>query len=327
MMNQIHRDKFCIKKEPGMQTYEIKDKLFEEMIDLGATVEKVADQFLFTEGPVWIQQTQSLLFSDIPANRMYQWSAKPGESSSGNGQGRALQGSLSVFRDPSGYSNGHTLDKKGRLISCEHKTRRVSRTQKDGSQEVLADNYEGQKFNSPNDVVVHSSGMIYFTDPPYGIQPEEAELDFSGLFRLDPESKNLELLSKELRRPNGLVFSPDEKILYVAESEDPRHVWAFDVRADGTLDNCRPFITPPDGVPDGIRIDAQGRLFSTGGKGVYVYDPTGKHLGTILCPESPANCAFGGVHGKSLFMTARTSIYKIDLEVSGFPVGPLERVS
>lgn len=309
-------------REIKMHTYEIKDKLFEQIIDLDAKVEKVADQFLFTEGPVWIQQTQSLVFSDIPANRMYQWSAKTGGSLGGAGQGRALKGSLSVFRDPSGYSNGHTLDKLGRLISCEHRTRRVSRTQKDGSQEILADNYEGQQLNSPNDVVVHSNGMIYFTDPPYGIQPEEAELDFSGIFRLDPESKTLELLSKELRRPNGLVFSPDEKILYVAESEDPRHVWAFDVQTNGSLNNRRPFITPPEGAPDGIRIDAHGRLFSTGGKGVYVYDPSGLHLGTILCPESPANCTFGGTHGKSLFMTARTSVYKIDLEVSGFPVGP-----
>lgn len=312
-----------------MPFHKILDKSFESVILPDAKVEKLAGDFMFIEGPVWIKETQSLVFSDIPANKMYRWSENPQDKTRGGGDGgtggqggKAMSGSLSVFREPSGFANGNTLDRQGRIISCEHKNRRVSRTQTNGSLETLAETYGGKRLNSPNDVVVKSDGFIYFTDPPYGIKTTEAELSFSGIFLLDPESKKLELLSKELRRPNGLVFSPDEKILYVAESEDPRHVWAFDVEADGTLKNCRPFMTPPDGIPDGIRIDAEGRLFSTGGKGIYVYDPSGKHLGTILCPETPANCTFGGADGKTLFMTARTSLYKVDLGVAGFPVGP-----
>lgn len=267
-----------------------------------AEPERIATGFQFTEGPVW-HPDGYLLFSDIPANRIYRWT--PG-------------GKLEVFREPSGNSNGLTFDRRGRLIVCEHGNRRVSRTEPDGTVIPLATHYRGKRLNSPNDVVVKSDGSIYFTDPPYGVQPEQRELDFQGVYRLAPDG-TLTLLVDDFDRPNGLAFSPDEKILYLDDTAR-RHVRAFEVRPDGTLANGRVWAelhSESRGGPDGMTVDLKGNLYVTGPGGTWVFDPTGRHLGTIVTPEQPANCAFGGPDQRTLFITARTSVYRVRIKVPG----------
>jgi len=271
-------------------------------------LERLATGFQFTEGPVWNVSEGSLLFSDIPANRIYKWSPDEG---------------VTVFRDPSGNSNGLTYDKKSRLIACEHGNRRVSRIEKDGSYTVLADKFRGKRLNSPNDVIVKSDGTIYFTDPPYGIKPEEQELPFQGVFRLKPENKELTLLVDDFNKPNGLAFSPDEKVLYIADSSELRHIRAFDVNRDGTLSNGRLFAeirSDLPGAPDGMKVDVEGHLYVSAAGGVWIFSDKGEHLGVIKTPEIPANCAFGDRQWKSLFITARTSLYRIRLNVFGVKV-------
>jgi gluconolactonase len=267
----------------------------------GYKVEKIASGYQFTEGPVWTPWG-TLLFSDIPANRIYEI---------GNGQ--------KIYREPSGQSNGLTFDLQGRLIACEHANRRVTRTEKNGSITVLADSYQGKRLNSPNDVVVKSDGSIYFTDPPYGVDEKDRELDFQGVYRITPKGK-LELLIKDFKMPNGLCFSPDEKLLYIADSSNLRHIRVFDVLKDGTLANGRVFAkVGQGGVPDGMKVDLKGNLYVTGPGGVWVFDPSGKHIDTIETPETPANCAWGDKDGKTLYITARTSVYKVRLDVGGRP--------
>jgi gluconolactonase len=257
---------------------------------------------------VWNSSGGFLLFSDIPADRIYKWSRQKG---------------VEVFRKPSGNSNGLTYDKSGRLIICEHGNRRVSRIEKDGSYKVLAEKFQGKRLNSPNDVVVKSDGTIYFTDPPYGIKPEQQELPFQGVFRLDPSTKKLTLLAKDFPRPNGLAFSPDEKVLYVADSSiEQSHVRAFNVRSDGTLSNGRVFAetrSKKPGNPDGIKVDTEGHLHVSA-SGVWIFDENGKHLGTIETPETPANIAWGDEDWKTLYITARTSLYRIRLNIAGIKV-------
>ncbi len=263
----------------------------------------IADGLQFTEGPVWHHEGY-LLFSDIPANKIYKW---------------LPDGKLEIYRSPSGNSNGLTLDQQGRLIACEHGNRRVSRTEIDGQIISLAEKYEGKRLNSPNDVVVKSDGSIYFTDPPYGVQPDQRELDFQGVYRIDPDG-NLKLLVSDFEKPNGLVFSPDEKILYVADT-DRKHVRAFDVQTDGSLSNGRIFADlSAEKVhgPDGMKVDVNGNLYVTSGV-VWVFNSEGKHLGNIVTPEAPANCAFGDDDYKTLFITARTSVYKVRLKIQGLP--------
>ena len=264
--------------------------------------ERLATNFQFTEGPIWLPDG-SLLFSDIPANRIYRWTAENG---------------IEVWREPTGNSNGLTLDGNGRLIACEHTGRRVSRTEADGTVITLADRYQGKRLNSPNDVVVKSDGTIYFTDPPYGIAPEEREQSCNGLYRIRTDG-TLELLVDDFDRPNGLAFSPDESILYVDDSPR-RHVRAFDVEADGRLANSRIIADmdhPQPGSPDGMKIDEEGHLFVTGATGVWVFEPDGTHLGVIVTPERPANCAWGDADRKSLYITARTSLYRIRVKIPG----------
>jgi gluconolactonase len=271
-----------------------------EIVPAGATAEKVAGNMNFTEGPAWI--TDHLIFSDIPANELKRWSEKDG---------------VSTFRSPSENTNGNTVDREGRLISCQHTARRVIRTEPDGSITVLADQYQGKKLNSPNDAVVKSDGTIYFTDPTYGIDRKLKEQPHNHVFRLNPETKELTAVATDFDQPNGLCFSPDEKRLYVADSGRPHHVRAFDVQPDGTLAHSRVFCTITPGAPDGIRADAQGNLYSTAGNGVQVFSPDAQPLALIPTPESPANCAFGGPDFQTLFMTARTSLYRIHLNVKG----------
>lgn len=264
--------------------------------------ERLAGGFQFTEGPVWMPGGY-LLFSDIPADRIYKWSAEGGEE---------------VWREPSANANGLTLDRENRLIACEHGNRRVSRTEVDGTVVTLADGYQGGRLNSPNDIVVKSDGAIYFTDPPYGIEPEQREQPCNGLYRITPDGV-LELLVDDFDRPNGLAFSPDESILYVDDSPR-RHVRAFDVCPDGTLTRSRVVADmdhPQPGSPDGMKIDVEGHLYVAGATGVWVFEPDGTLLGVVVTPERPANCAWGDADGKSLYVTARTSLYRIRVKVPG----------
>lgn len=200
----------------------------------------------------------------------------------------------------------------------------MSRIEKDGSYTILADNFQDKRLNSPNDVVVDSEGMIYFTDPPYGIKPEQQELPFQGVFRLNPESRKLILLAKDFEKPNGLAFSPDEKVLYIADSStERRHIRAFDVDPDGTLNNNRVFAeirSEEPGNPDGIKVDAEGDLYISAAGGIWVFSVDKEKLGVIRTPERPANCAWGDRDWKTLFLTARTSLYRIRLNIPGYNV-------
>ena len=267
--------------------------------------EQLATGFQFLEGPVW-HPDGYLLFSDIPAARIYKWT--------GGDQAE-------VWRESSGQSNGLTLDLEGRLLACEHGNRRMSRTARDGTVEAIAERYQGRRLNSPNDVVVKSDGTIYFTDPPYGIQPEQREQPCNGVYRILTDG-TLELLLDDLDRPNGLAFSPDESILYIGDSAR-RHVRAFDVRPDGTLAGSRIFADmdhPQPGSPDGMKVDQEGHLYVTGATGIWIFEPDGTHLGVIATPERPANCAWGDADLRTLYVTARTSLYRIRTTVPGMPV-------
>ena len=276
-----------------------------EIIALNAQVEKVATGFEFTEGPLW-HPDGFLLFSDIPANTIYKWQPKQ---------------ETEIFRQPSGNANGNTFDRSGRLITGEHGNRRVSRTEKDGTVVTLASNYQGKQLNSPNDLVVKSDGSIYFTDPPYGIEPEQEEIGFYGVYRLAPDG-TITLLVDDFVRPNGIVFSPDETKLYVNDSEKG-HIRVFDVKSDGTLENGRVFaeLKPPsqEGAADGMKVDIKGNVYSTAPGGVWVFSPDGDLLGIIETPEPPANIAWGDRDYKTLYITARNSLYRIRLQIEGMP--------
>lgn len=268
------------------------------------SLRQIAKNLRFTEGPLWKDGT--LLFSDIPADTIYQWTAG---------------GGLTKFRSPSGNSNGLTLDNQGHLIACEHGNRRVSRTEPDGTVKALVEKYEGKRLNSPNDVIVRSDGSVYFSDPPYGVKPEQRELDFQGVFRFSPDGA-LALEAGDFDKPNGIAFSPDEKILYVTDT-GRKHIKAFDVRPDGTLVDGRVFAdlgSDPAHGPDSMKVDSRGNLFVACG-GIWVFDKTGKHLGTISLPESASNCAFGEKDYTALFITAGPSVYRVDLNFPGLPPG------
>ncbi len=304
-------------QNPDVGKIQRTDPALDKLIPPAAKIEKLAGGFQFIEGPIWVKDGGGhLLFSDIPANAILKWTP---------------DGKVTTFRKPvfpgtfpSGQfvgSNGLILDAQGRLVSCEHGNRRMARTEKDGSITVLADRFEGHRLNSPNDAVYKRNGDLYFTDPPYGFAKQDddpaKELKFNGVYRLTKAGK-LELLVKDLTRPNGLGFSPDEKKLYIANSDAARKIWmVYDVKADGALANGRVFYDvtkeQADGVPDGLKLDRRGNLYGTGPGGIWVISPDGKHLGTIQPPETPANCNWGDADGKSLYMTARTGLYRIKL--------------
>ena len=273
--------------------------------------ELLATGFQFTEGPVW-HPDGYLLFSDIPADRIYRW--RP-------------EGVVDVWREPSGNSNGLTLDPDNLLVACEHGNRRVSRGGAGAAADSLAERYDGKLLNSPNDLVVKSDGTVYFTDPPYGIEPSESspyskvqEQPCNGLYRILTDG-TVELLADDFDRPNGLAFSPGESTLYVDDSPR-RHVRAFDVRGDGSLTNSRIFADmdhPQPGSPDGMKINVEGTLFVTGATGIWVFEPDGACLGVIVTPERPANCAWGDDDRQSLYITARTSLFRVRTTVPGLP--------
>jgi len=266
-------------------------------------VELVADGFVFTEGPTWRSAEQRLLFSDIPANTIYQLTPPD---------------DVVVFRADSGEANGLDSDVDGLLLAAEHANRRVSRTLANGTVVTVASEYLGDPLNSPNDIAVRSDGTIYFTDPPYGINPAtEQVLEFNGVFRVAPNGDlSAEWEGAKSTRPNGLVLSPDESVLYVADST--AGVMVFDVNADGSLSNERAFIeTLP--IADGMAIDAAGNLFVTTSTGVQVFDRAGEPWGTIVVPDgrAPANCAFGGEDARILYITAREALYRVSLANPG----------
>lgn len=299
----------------------VQDPGLHRIVPASSKIERIATGFGFTEGPIWCRDG-SLLFSDIPNNTIIRWTT---------------DGTVDVFRRPSGYdgvdlpkgtlvgSNGLTLDSMGRVTVCEHGNRRVTRIERDGSVTVLADRFEGKRLNSPNDLLFHSKGDLYFTDPPYGLphqdQDHRKELPFNGVFRLTPSGK-MELLYRELTRPNGLVFSPDEKTIWVGNSDPARRMYMrFDVSPTGQIVNGTLFADvtnePGAGNPDGMKVDREGTLYFTGAGGVRVYLPDGKYLGLIAFPEIPANLHWGDADAQTLYVTARTSVYRIRLNVPG----------
>lgn len=261
-------------------------------------IEKVAAGYAFTEGPAW-SRDGFLLFSDVPNDKIVKWT--PGEGAS-------------VFRDNSNGANGNTFDSRGRLYTCESRTRRVVRTDKKGQVEVLAEKWEGKRLNAPNDIVVRRDGHIYFTDPAFGKQADTRELDFYGVYHITPRGE-MELIAKPAGRPNGIALSPDGRILYVANS-DERNLRAYDVDRSGKVSNERELVSGIEGVPDGIAVDEKGNIYVTA-KGLAVYSAEGKLLTTIEISETPANCAFGDPDLQTLYVTARTSVYRIRLDVKG----------
>lgn len=288
---------------------EIYDGRFEQMLPQGATLEKHFTGTAWAEGPVYFTEGDYVVWSDIPNDRMMRWSPSDGAS---------------VFREPAGYTNGNYRDRQGRLVSCEHGNRRVSRTETDGSVVSLVDRFDGKRLNSPNDLVVKSDGTIWFTDPPYGILSDheghkaESELEACYVFRFDPETEELRIVCDELDQPNGICFSPDENILYIADTGKPLNLCAFDVIYGDRITNKRVFAVVRPGAADGFRVDTDGNVFTSASDGIQVYSPSGELLGKILVPErQTANCVFGGPDKRRLYITASSSLYSIQLNTTG----------
>jgi gluconolactonase len=300
------------------------DPQLDALVPADAKIEVLAGGFDWSEGPVWVPRDGGyLLFSDLPPNSIMKWVEGKG---------------ISLFLKPAGYtgaapyggepgSNGLALDRDGNLTLCEHGDRRMSRMTWDGGKRTLVDNYQGKRLNSPNDQVWHSSGDLYFTDPPYGLprrwDDRRRELDFCGVYRLSPDGE-LTLLTKEMTRPNGIALSPDEKTLYVAQSDSEAAIWkAFPLNDDGTLGTGRVLLDVTDkvrqhkGLPDGMAVDAAGNLFATGPGGVWVLSPEGKPLGRIDTKEATANCCFGGPNGSTLYITADMWLCRVKTTTKG----------
>lgn len=279
------------------------------LIDRTSCLEKVASGFRFTEGPVW-SPSGFLLFSDIHGDKIYRWSPVSGTG---------------VVRDPAENPNGLTYDRQGRLLICEQKLRRLVRLEVDGRRTILADRWEGKALNCPNDVVVRRDNTVYFTDPYWKFPPGAVqELGFQAVFRVTPKGE-LDVAAKDFGLPNGIALSPDEKVLYVADSRR-RSVHAFDVARDGSLSGQRVLIelqSGEQGAVDGMKVDELGNLYVTGPGGIWVLDRRGRHLGTIRPPELPANCAWGDPDFRSLYLTARTSVYRLRTRVRGKATYPL----
>lgn len=294
--------------------FQIHDPRFQQMIIQSAALEELYSGCRWAEGPVWFADHNLLIFSDIPNQRMLRY--VPGQG-------------VSVFREPSNFVNGNTRDREGRLVSCEHGGRRVTRTEVDGRITVLADRFEGRRLNSPNDVVVKSDGTVWFTDPTYGIrsnyegfqaEPEQAS---RNVFRLDPATGTLTSVIDDFGQPNGLAFSPDETKLYVADSaisHDPSAepiIRVFDVVDGAKLANGRIFCRLDAGLPDGFRLDTRGNLWTSAGDGVHCFAPDGTLLGKILVPQTVANLTFGGPRRNRLFITATRSLYAVYVDAEG----------
>jgi gluconolactonase len=273
-------------------------------------VEQLFGDGRWTEGPVYVAAGRYLLFDDIPNNRMLRWDE--------------CTGAIGVFREPSGYANGNTLDREGRLVTCEHGGRRVSRTEHDGSITTIADRVDGKRLNSPNDVVVRSDGSIWFTDPSYGIDSDyeghraESEIGACNVYRVDPVTAAVRTVADDFERPNGLAFSLDEQTLYIADTRR-KHLRAFAVGDDGALSGGDVFTTCSVGVFDGFRLDSTGRIWAAAGDGVHCFAQDGALIGKLVLPEIVSNLVFGGPKRNRLFVCATTSVYSILMNVNGAP--------
>jgi gluconolactonase len=295
-------------------SYEYIDRAFRDLTIPIAKVECLFDGCLWAEGPVWFADANQLVWSDIPNRRMLRWVPELG---------------VSVFRAHSNYANGNTRDRQGRLVTCEHGTRRVTRTEVDGTITVIADSYDGKRLNSPNDVVVKSDGSIWFTDPTYGILTDyegfKADPEQQGcyVFRADAETGQLSVVADDFVKPNGLAFSPDERLLYIADSgfshdpSAPHHIRAFDVVDGRKLTNSRVFAEVSPGVPDGFRCDTGGNVWTSSQNGVQCYAPDGTLLGRIRIPTMVSNLAFGGPKRNRLFITATNALYSVYVAATG----------
>jgi len=301
-------------------SFVVVDRRFRELAFPYVHVEKLYTGCRWAEGPAWFAAGRYLVWSDIPNDRMLRWDE--------------TDGSVSVFRQPSQNSNGHTVDREGRLVSCEHRSRSVTRTEVDGSRTVLADRYEGKRFNSPNDVVVKSDGSIWFSDPSYGIDSDyegdaaKSEIGACHVYRIDPSTGRVAIAASDFVQPNGLAFSPDESLLYVADTgathrpDGPHHVRRFRVGPDGrTLSGGEVLAECPVGLFDGFRVDVHGNLWMSSGDGVRCHASDGTLLGRVVIPESVANVCFGGPKLNRLFVCGTTSLYSVFLNTRAAPRG------
>lgn len=293
-------------------TYEILDERFQPCTNGDVALEHLTGGCRWTEGPVYVPAGRYLLLSDIPNDRMLRFDE--------------LTGRIGPFRQPAGYTNGNTLDRQGRLVSCEHGTRRVTRTEHDGSITMLAERHDGKRLNSPNDVVVRADDTVWFTDPSYGIASDyegyqaESEIGACHVYVVDPNTAECRIAADDFDRPNGLAFSLDHRRLYIADTR-ANHIRVFDVDDGGKLSGGDVFASCTAGAFDGLRLDSVGRVWTSAGDGVHCYDPDGTLIGKILVPEVVANLEFGGPKRNRLFICATTSVYSIMLSVTGAPLG------
>jgi gluconolactonase len=288
---------------------EIRDRAFASVVGKAVEVELLGTGFGFTEGPVWHPREKHLTFSDMPGDQMRRWTAA---------------GGITTFRKPSNMANGNTYDRHGRMLTCEHATSRVTRTETDGSITVLATHFSGKELNSPNDIVVRSDGMIYFTDPTYWRMPyygveRAVQLEFRGVFRMLPDGSELTPVVQDFDQPNGLCFSPDEQVLFVDDTERG-HIRAFQVASDGSISGGEVWAKVTgqgDGAPDGLKVDAEGHVYCTGPGGLHIFAPDARSLGVVRVPEEVANFTWGEDDMLSLFVTASSSLYRLRTRTPG----------
>jgi gluconolactonase len=298
-------------------SFEVFDARFRKLVIPNVHVEKLYSGCRWAEGPAWFAAGRYLVWSDIPNDRMLRWDE--------------TDGSVSVFRQPAMNTNGHCVDRQGRLVSCEHRGRCVSRTEHDGTRTVVASHFEGKRFNSPNDVVVKSDHSIWFTDPSYGIDSDyegdasQNEIGAQRVYRVDPDNGGITVVASDFVQPNGLAFSPDEAFLYIVDTgathraDGPHHVRRFRVGSDAKLSGGEVFATCPVGLYDGLRVDERGNLWLSAGDGVHCHDRDGAPLGKVVIPETVANLCFGGAKRNRMFICATTSLYSVYLNTRGLP--------
>ncbi|MBC9178899.1 SMP-30/gluconolactonase/LRE family protein [Pseudoroseomonas ludipueritiae] len=295
--------------------FEVLDERFSRVPNMTANLHRLYDKCHWAEGPAYFPAGRYLIWSDAPNNRMLRYDE--------------TNDVVSVFRQPAHNSNGNTVDRQGRLVTCEHGMRRVTRTEHDGSITVIADRYQGKRLNSPNDVVVKSDGSIWFTDPTYGIDSDyegnkaESEIGASYVYRVDAHSGEVTVVCDDFVKPNGLAFSPDESLLYVVDTgrthgpENPAHMRVFDVAEGGRLSGGKVFADSTAGLFDGFRLDDTGRIWTSAGDGIHVYDPDGSLIGKVRVPEVVANLCFGGPKRDRIFICGTTSLYSVRMFVNG----------